>query len=504
LPGAFFSRSRETDGSPAKTTRSWLKPALVGGVLLALVCVAAAFVAPSAKRLLRDSLHGAKKMVAGPGVTGNGEGYVRRVKPHRTVSATLASADASKKSSAPAEDWSQFRGPGGMGHSAAKGLPLHWSPTENVTWKTPIPGKGWSSPVTFGDRIFVTTAVPAMGSQELHLLELDAASGEIEWDATVFDKLIPGFEGLHGKNSYATPTPLIADGRIYVHFGPNGTACLTLDGETVWKTRELKYDSMMGGAGSCALVDGILVINCDGVDKQVVLGLNADTGKVRWTAKRALSKEEQHYAFATPLVIDVNGKKQVVSPGAAEAHSLDPHTGAELWRVSYGGYSTVSRPVFGNGLVYLANGSPRLMAVRPDGHGDVTNSHVVWKQAKSIPHCPSPLLVGDSLFLIQDAGVATCLDALTGKPRWTHRVGGEFVASPIIGDGHIFAIDEQGTTTIFSADPKQYTEIAKNKLNEQCQASPAVIDNALLIRTVSALYRIENPTTSPRLTANGP
>ncbi len=397
-------------------------------------------------------------------------GSLRRLKAHGPrvpkASPALASIDAtsrhglptlaeSSKVSAGTEDWTQFRGPGGQGHSRAIGLPLHWSRTKNVTWSTAIPGKGWSSPVTAGDRIFLTTAIESGQTHELHALGLDAASGEIEWDATVFDHLDPAIQSLHAKNSYATPTPVIDGGRIYVHFGPHGTACLTQDGETVWKTHELRYDPSAGGAGSPVLVNGILIVSCDGTDKQFVVGLDADTGKIRWKTNRQPSDETQHQAFSTPLVIDVGGKKQVVSSGASDANAYDPETGTDLWKVSYGGFSTVSRPVFGNGFVFLAAGHPLLMAIRPDGHRDVTKSHVAWKQTRSIPKCPSPLLVNDRLYLVEDNGIATCLDSRTGKPRWTHRLGGTFAASPLFASGKIYALSESGDTVVFNADNVQ-------------------------------------------------
>jgi outer membrane protein assembly factor BamB len=267
---------------------------------------------------------------------------------------------------------------------------------------------------------------------------------------------------------------------------------LTADGETLWKTGDLKYEPMAGGAGSPVLIDGVLITSCDGSDKQFVVGLDAATGKIRWKTNRQSAPNGQHQAFTTPLVIDVGGKKQVVSSGASDANSYDPNTGADIWKVNYGGFSTVSRPIFGNGLVYLAAGHSLLMAIRPDGHGDVTKSHVKWTQNRSIPKCPSPLLVDDSLYLIEDNGIASCLDAQTGKPRWGHRVGGSYAASPLFASGRIYVLSEDGDTVIFNADPTQFVQVAKNKLNEQCLATPAVIDNALLIRTRTFLYRIEN------------
>jgi outer membrane protein assembly factor BamB len=484
--GKFFRSAQSPDDflSPAARRRRLRLVSLISVAAL-IGCVLVVLGTLWGRRALR-AVYRSTSVTAVTSLVGYGEGHVRYLKAHPNR--------ATQKE----EDWFQFRGPGGQGHSAARALPVHWSATENVRWKRQIPGKGWSSPVALGDRIFLTTAIPTGETHELHALALDAGSGEIEWDATVFASLVPEFTGLHGRNSYATPTPLVDGNRIFVHFGPHGTACLNLDGETIWKTRELKYESTLGGAGSPALVDGILIISCDGSDKQFVVGLDANTGKIRWKTNRRPANEERRYAFSTPLVIDVGGKKQVVSSGGYDANSFDPQTGADIWRVNYGGCSTVTRPVFGNGMVYFTAGYSLMFAIHPDGHGDIGKSHVAWRQAKSMPKLPSPLLEGESLYLIEDAGIASCLDALTGKPRWVHRVGGEFSASPLMAAGKIYALDEVGTTTIFAADSKQYVQIAKNSLNQQCMASPGVIDNALLIRTLSSLYRSENEDAAAR------
>jgi outer membrane protein assembly factor BamB len=399
-----------------------------------------------------------------------------------------------------AEDWCQFRGPDGQGHSSATGLPTHWSATENVRWKTPIPGKGWSSPVTSGRRVFLTSAVPNGTTHALHALALDAATGKIEWDVTVFDGLVSRSAQMHPKNSHASPTPVTDGKRVFVHFGSQGTACLTTEGAIVWKTREIEYLPLHGGGGSPVLVDGLLVFSCDGSDVQFVVALDAGTGKLRWKSERPRCNEARRYAFATPLVIDAHGQKQMISPGAHLVVAYNAQTGAEIWTARYKGDAVVPRPVFGNGLVYFATGymSSVLLAVRPDGRGDVTESGVAWRQSRSIPYNPSPLLIGENLFLINDEGIASCLDAKTGHPRWTHRVGGNFSASPLFADDKIYIQSEAGQTTIFRPNPDRYVAVATNALNEQTLATPAVLDHSLLVRTASALYRIEEaPPTQP-------
>ncbi len=396
--------------------------------------------------------------------------------------------------SAHADDWFQFRGPDGEGHCAAIGLPTHWSKTEHVRWRQPIPGRGWASPVCVGNQIFLTTAVPNGSTHSLHALGLDAVTGKILWDKTVFASLAKDRARIHGKNSHASPTPLADGGRLFVHFGTHGTACLTLDGKVLWKNRDLVYQPNHGSGGSPVLVDGVLVVSCDGADRQFVAALDADSGKVRWKKNRPDCDDVKKFAFGTPLVIEVNGHKQIVSPGAGWVVAYDPQTGDEIWRVRYEGYSVVPRPVYGNGLLYLSTSfdAAQVLAIRPDGHGDVTDTHVAWRQSRSAPSTPSPLLIGEDLYLISDAGIASCLNAKTGKPRWTHRIGGQFSASPIVAEGRIYVLSEGGESTIFRASRERYVEIARNKLEERALASPAVIDRALLLRTADALYRIEN------------
>lgn len=394
----------------------------------------------------------------------------------------------------PAEDWFQFRGPEGQGHSSATALPIHWSKTENVRWKTPIPGKGWSSPIAFGNRIFLTTAVPEGNNHSLHALGLDARTGKILWDTVVYDKLRAGAERIHGKNSHASPTPVTDGEHVFVHFGTHGTACLTMEGKIVWKMRELEYAPNHGSGGSPVLVDGQLFVNCDGADVQYVVAIDAATGKVTWKKVRPPCSEAKRFSFATPLVIDVHGQKQIVSPGAHCVVAYDPKTGDEIWSSRYQGYSVVPRPVYGHGMVYLSTSfdTAILFAIRTDGHGDVTDSHVAWKESRSIPSTPSALLIGENLFLVNDQGIASCRDAETGHQEWMHRIGGKFSASPLFADGKIYLQSEGGETTVLRPKRQEYSEVARNNLAEATLATPAVIESALLIRTASALYRIEN------------
>jgi len=384
-----------------------------------------------------------------------------------------------------AEDWPQFRGPAGDGHSRETGLPLEWSPTRNIRWKTAIPGLGWSSPSISGDTIWLTTA--AADGLSLRLLAVDRKTGEIQQNIEVFrlDGSVPG----HKKNSQASPTPIVDDDRVYVHFGSHGTACVRTNGEILWKTR-LEYYHRHGPGGSPLLYRDSLIISCDGYDIQYVVALDKMTGEIRWKRPR-----EGYQAYTTPLAITVNGRDQVISPGAWRAFAYDPESGEEIWSVSYGkGYSNVPRPVFGHGLVYLCTGFDQadLLAVRPDGRGDVTATHIAWTLKKGIPLTPSPLLVGDELYFVADNGVATCVDARTGKEHWRERLGGNYSASPVYAGGSIYFLSEECESVVV-APGTVYRQLARNRIEGRCLASPAVSGGALYLRSDSHLYRIENP-----------
>jgi outer membrane protein assembly factor BamB len=384
-----------------------------------------------------------------------------------------------------AEDWPQFRGPTGQGHSSERGLPLDWSESRNVKWKTPVPGRGWSSPVVAGGRVWLTTSVKANGAS-LRALAYDVETGREAVNVEVFH--LRSADLLNAKNSHASPTP-IADGeRVYVHFGAEGTAALTASGEIVWKTR-LPYQSQHGNGGSPMLYGDLLILNCDGSDQAFVVALDKRTGKVRWKTWR---RQPWDQAYTTPLLIRVGEQDQVVSVGAYRAAAYDPQTGKELWRVSYAdGFSNVPRPVYGHGLVYIATGfqQPTLMAVRPDGSGDVTKTHVAWTLRRAAPLTPSPLIVGDEIYVVNDGGIASCLDARTGDTHWQQRLGGEYSASPVFADGRIYFLNEEGGATAI-APGKAFVRLATASLDGATLASIAVADGSFFIRSDTHLYRI--------------
>ncbi len=384
-----------------------------------------------------------------------------------------------------AEDWPQFRGPGGQGHSAEKGLAAEWGPGKHVKWKAAIPGTGWSSPSIAGDRIWLTTATDKGAS--LRLLAVETATGRIALDKEVFRVADKG-PGIHGKNSFASPTAIVAGDRIYVHYGFYGTACLNTKGDVLWR-QTVKYEPQHGPGGSPVLFEDMLIFSCDGFDAQFVIALDAATGKVRW--KTARGKGNQ--AYTTPLVITHNGQPQVISPGAHHAYAYDPRNGKELWYIEYGsGFSNVPRPVYSHGLVYICSGffQPVIFAVRPDGKGNVTQSHVAWQHGRAVPLTPSPIVVGDEIYMVSDNGIATCLDAATGKVHWTQRIGGNHSASPVHADGRIYFLSEEGDAVVL-APGKEYRMLAKNSIGERTLASLAVSGKAIYLRGDQNLYRIE-------------
>ncbi len=427
-----------------------------------------------------------------------------------------------------ASDWPQFRGPTGQGHAPDGAVPLTWSETENVAWKAPAPGRGWSSPVVAGGRVWLTTAATDRGAgtslrrgdrdarriggraatdretgTSLRLLAYDADTGNLEMDTEVF--AISDTTLLNQKNSFASPTPVIdPDGeRIYVHFGAQGTAAVASgsvssggapaggapSGEVLWRNR-FPYTSQHGNGGSPILHGGLLIVSIDGYDTAFLAAMDAETGEERW---RSVRPKPISQAYSTPLAIRVGDTEQIVNVSAFRTTAHEPATGREIWRVEYpGGFSNVSRPVYGHGLVYLSTGfnEPVLLAVRPTGEGNVTESEIAWRRRRGAPLTVSPILVGDELYTVTDAGIATCIDALTGAIHWQQRLGGNHSASPVHAGGRIYFQNEEGVTTVI-APGREFEQLARNELDGATLASIAVSDGAFFIRTGTHLYRIK-------------
>jgi outer membrane protein assembly factor BamB len=403
---------------------------------------------------------------------------------------------------AAAADWPQFRGPDGDGHATAKNLPLKWNSSTNIAWRVKIPGSGWSSPSLYQGRIYLTTAVVTAGDEaspkadrSLRALCLNATTGHVEWDREVFaQEGAKAPDTIHRKNGHASPTPLVVDGKVYVHFGHQGTACLDLEGKKLWENRKFYYEPRHGNGGSPILVDGKLIFACDGTVEQYILALNASNGDIAWKFKR-LTEAKSKFAFATATVITVDGKKQVISPGADIVNALDPATGKEIWRAAYEGYSIVPKPVFGDGLVYVSSAfdTPEVLAIDPTGTGDVTGSNVKWVESKYAPKTPSMIFDDGLLYLVTDAGMVACREAKSGKLLWqSDRVLRDCSASPILSEGKLYALDEFGKCAILAAG-RQYKLIGVNELSdERTLASMAVDDGTIYLRGEKYLYCIKN------------
>ena len=396
------------------------------------------------------------------------------------------------------EQWSQFRGPEGNGHVKSKSLPMEWSETKNISWKTAIHDRGWSSPVIWNNQIWMTTATK--DGKKLFAICVDKMTGKILHDLHVFDVSSP--QAITIDNTYASPTPVIEEGRVYVHFGTYGTACInTSDGNIIWARRDLKCDHEKGAgpASSPFLFNDYLIFNVDGRDVQYVIALDKRSGKTVWKTNRSIDfsnvQVNQRKAYGTPLVIPRGKEVQMVSIGAKGVFSYDPRNGKELWKALHRGWSIAPRPVYSEGLVFtlIDRDRPELWAIRSDGNGDVTDSHIAWKSSKRMPPRSSPLIVGELLFVVDRNGYISCLESKTGKVYWQERMKGSFSASPIHTNGLVYFFNEDTVCTIIKPERKLKV-VAINKLaNEQLMATPAIDGNSIYIRTAKNLYKIKGP-----------
>jgi outer membrane protein assembly factor BamB len=387
--------------------------------------------------------------------------------------------------------------------SSSTGLPLTWSEEANVRWKTPVHGRAWSSPVILDNQVWVTTATP--DGKDLFAVALDQETGRIVHDLKLFHVETPQFA--HAFNSYASPSPVIEPGRVYVTFGSPGTAALdTRTGKVLWERRDLECNHFRGAGSSPILFRNLLIMHFDGSDVQYIVALDKNTGKTVWQTPRSVDFQDLgpdgkpkadgdfRKAFATPHILTVGGEPLLISLGGRATYGYDPMTGKERWRVvERKSHSASTRPVAGFGMVFYPTGfdASQLLAIRPDGSGDVSDTHVVWRFARSVPQKPSILLVDDLIYMINDVGIASAVEAKTGELVWQSRVGGTFSASPIHAAGRIYLFDEDGKTTVLQAG-REFKILAQNQLDNGFMASPAVAGNALFLRTRQDLYRIED------------
>ena len=403
-----------------------------------------------------------------------------------------------------AENWPEYRGPTGDGHSDAKGLPVTFGEGDHVKWKTAIHGKGWSSPVIWGSQIWLTTATE--DGTELSALCVDKESGKVLRDDVLFRVATPQF--CHKFNSYASPTPAIEEGRVYVTFGSPGTACLdTKTGKKIWERTDFVCNHYRGAGSSPILWKDLLIMNFDGSDHQFIVALDKKTGKTVWQTKRSADygdlapdgtvKNEGDYrkAFGTSHVYLQDGKPVLLSSGAKAHYAYDPATGKELWRLADPEHhSAAARPVVGFGMAFISAGFSKgaVDAVKLGGSGALDPAKAVaWEIKKAAPNKPSLLLIGDLLYLFNDGGIATCVEAKTGAVVWSERFGGNCSASPIFADGRIYMGNEEGKVTVL-APGREFKVLAENKFADGFMSSPAVSGKALDLRTRTNLYRVEN------------
>jgi outer membrane protein assembly factor BamB len=397
--------------------------------------------------------------------------------------------------------WPQFRGPDGNGVSRTGNPPLSWSEDKNVRWKTPIHGRAWSSPVVLEGKIWLTTATP--DGRQLSVLSVDAETGKILHDQKLFD--VPNPQFAHPFNSYASPTPVIEPGRVYVTWGSPGTAALdTRTAKVLWERRDLECNHFRGAGSSPIIFENLLIMHFDGSDRQYLVGLDKRTGKTVWKTERSIDFQDLgsdgkpqadgdfRKAFSTPQVLTHGSAPLLISIGSKATYGYDPRTGRELWRLEErSSHSGSTRPVLGHGLIFYPTGFPtgQLLAVRLAEKRDASPD-VVWKITRGVPNKPSVLLVGDLIFMVNDTGIVSCVEARTGTSVWTSRVAGTYSASPISSAGRIYVFNEDGKTTVLEAG-RAFKVLSENLLDDGFMASPAMVGDALILRTRTHLYRIE-------------
>ncbi|MCH2177768.1 MAG: PQQ-binding-like beta-propeller repeat protein [Mariniblastus sp.] len=391
------------------------------------------------------------------------------------------------------EHWPEFRGPTGDGHTHGIGLPLNVGASTNLKWKTPIHGKGWSSPVIWGNQVWLTTATE--DGKQMSAICVDLKSGEIIRDQVIHENTEPGF--CHPTNSYASPTPAIQEGRVYLHFGSYGTTCLnTGTGEVIWQRTDLECDHFRGPASSPILYDDKLIVAFDGFDVQYVIALDTQTGKTVWKTERNIKYGTKNgdlmKAYGTGSVFDIDGRAVLVYPSAVATIAYDVQTGKPIWTVYHQGMNASARPLISkSGLVIVTNGMGKMIAVKPSGVGDITASNTRWQISKGVAKKSSQLIIEDRLYMVSDKGIASAIDVATGEIVWQERIGGVFSASPVFDGEKIFAFSETGDVHVLQPGDA-FSSLAQSKLGSGFKASPAVVKGQMILRGFSYLYCVSS------------
>jgi outer membrane protein assembly factor BamB len=391
-----------------------------------------------------------------------------------------------------AETWPQFRGPTGQGIASGPG-PLKWSKDAGIAWKIPLTAKGWSSPVIANRKIVLTGSRKDGATTHLTAFALDVATGKTLWDVDLFKPTAEETGAMHGKNSLASSTPAIADGVVYVHFGHMGTAALRLDdGEVIWKN-QVSYKPMHGNGGSPIIVGDLLVVNADAEIAPTIVAFHRKDGIIAWRTPRE-QKVRSTFSFSTPLVVETDGRTEILSAGSGMIGAYTPEDGRLLWKATYGeGYSVVPRPVVAEDIAYVATGYnvPKLIAIRlGKATGDVTKTHIAWEVTRRMPKTPSMIATGGRVLVLDDTGTLTSLDAKSGEPAWNKKLPGNFSASPILTGDTLYALTEDGVCYVVKISPDAAEIRFETDLAERTLASPALLDGALYLRTENHLWKI--------------
>ncbi len=397
-------------------------------------------------------------------------------------------------------NWTHFRGSNLDGHASVNNAPLDWGESSNIVWKAPVKGLGWSSPVVYEDQIWLTSAT--RDGKEFYTLCFDFETGQLLDEKTIFTSDNP--QRIHSTNSYATPTPCIEKGFVYVHFGTFGTACInTRTFEVVWKRDDLPCEHMQGPASSPVIYKDMLILHLEGTEDPYVVSLNKSTGEIIWKSVRPPEiydpiQPVYRKSYQTPIIIDVNGRELMISNSAFMCFAHDVHTGEVVWIVEYGYDSTVSMPLFHNGMVYVNSGwiflenrpsFTRQYAIDPSGKGDITNTHVKWIFEDEVPQIPTPVIVGERMYMVHDRGMVTCLDIETGNPVWKEKFNGNYNSSPVYANGNIYFFNIKGECKIIQPGDK-FKLIAENSLGETVKSVPVFVRNKMIVRTEKNLIMI--------------
>ena len=391
------------------------------------------------------------------------------------------------------ENWPEFRGPTADGKFTSAKIPTGIS-ENNLEWETPIHGKGWSSPVIWGNQVWLTTAT--VDGKKMSALCVDLETGKVLLDRVIHENAEPDFA--HETNSYASPTPAIEDGKVYLHFGKYGTTCLdTKTFEQLWQRTDFECDHFRGPAASPIIFEDLLIVAFDGADVQYVVGLDKKTGNTVWKTNRDINYGtdvgDKMKAYCTGAIFEVDGQPLLIYPSAVATGAYDPRSGKEIWKIYHDGMNASARPVQAeNGRVILTNGMGLMVAINPSGAGDITESNIAWKNKKNVARKSSQVLIDGSIFMNGDKGIISCVDLESGRTLWQERVGGNFAASPVYDGTHLMSISEQGTIHVYKPSRENYVEVAKMKFGDGFKASPAASGDRMILRSFSKLHCIKN------------